>query len=149
MDDGASDGEAAETFKGFVEDVARIKIGGDEDVGAAFYGGFGKFFVADFGVDSGVELHFAVDEPVGAILSDLIYAKMDFGEVGIFAAGAVGGVRKHSNARLLVSVVLVGGGGVFDDCVELVFVWEFVDAAVGESEDLVGFLADEAAGEIL
>ena len=82
------------------------------------------------------------------IFTDLVNNEVDFGEVGIFAAGAVSGVGKHGDDGLIVGVVLVGGGGVFDDGVELVFVGEFVDAAVSEGENLAVFLADEAAGEV-
>ena len=104
--------------------------------------------MADGGVDGGVELHFAVYQPIGVVLSDLVDDEMDFGEVGVFAAGAVGGVGEHGDDGLGASVVLVGGGGVFYDGVKLVFVGEFVDAAVGEGEELVAFLADETAREV-
>lgn len=47
-------------FEGFVEDVARVEIGDDEDVSAAGYCGIREFFLGYGGVDGGVELHFSV-----------------------------------------------------------------------------------------
>ncbi len=35
LEDGAGDGEAANMFEGFVEDVAGVEVGDDEDVGVA------------------------------------------------------------------------------------------------------------------
>ena len=78
LDNRAGTGEAAEALERFVEEVAGVEIGSDENVGLAFDGAGGEFFGGNLGVDGGVELHFAVDEPVGVILSDLIDNEVDF-----------------------------------------------------------------------
>lgn len=80
--------------------------------------------------------------------SDLADDVMGFGEVGIFAAGAVGRVGKHGDFWLTIGVFGESSGGVFDNGIELLLSWLFVDAAVGEGEDLVAFLANEAAREV-
>ena len=41
----------------------------------------------------------------------------------------------------------MGLGGVFDNGVELFFRWEFVDAAIGDGEELVAFFADKTTRE--
>ena len=82
------------------------------------------------------------------ILLDLFDDEMDFVKIGIFAAGAIGGVGEHGNLGVTTSVVLEGDGGVFDDYVELFFRREFIYATVSESENLVAFFADEAAGKV-
>ena len=92
MDDGAGDGETAELLEGFVKDVAGIEVGSDEDVGLTLQGTIRDFFGGDCGIDGGVELHFAVDKPVGMTFTNFVDNKMDFNEVGIFAARAVGRV---------------------------------------------------------
>ena len=56
----------------------------------------------------------------------------DFIEVGILAAGAVGGIRKHGDAWSGVGVGLESLGGVFDNSDELLGGGLFVDAAIGE-----------------
>lgn len=73
LEDGAGGVETTELLESFVEDVASIKIGNDEDIGLAGDGGetgiirwgagspFGGFFGGDGGVEGGVELHFAVN----------------------------------------------------------------------------------------
>ncbi len=62
MKDGAGDGEAAKLLEGFVEEIASIKIGGNEDVGMAGDGGIRGFFLADYRIHGGVKLHLSVDE---------------------------------------------------------------------------------------
>lgn len=49
-------------LEGFIENIARVKVGDNEDVSAAGHRGFGEFFLGDGGVDGGVELHFPVEE---------------------------------------------------------------------------------------
>ena len=82
------------------------------------------------------------------ILLDLFDNEIDFVEIGVFTAGAIGGVGEHGDFGLIIGVILESGGGVFDDYVELFFRREFIYATVGESENLVAFFADEAAGKI-
>ncbi len=54
--------KASDMFEGLVEDVARVEVGDDEDVGVAGYRGIREFFLSNSGVDGGVELHFSVEE---------------------------------------------------------------------------------------
>ncbi len=62
MEDGASDVEAGDVFKGFIEDIAGVEVGDDENVGVTGHGGIGELFLGDSWVDGGVELHFSVEE---------------------------------------------------------------------------------------
>ena len=148
LDNGAGYVEATELFERFVENIAGIEVGGNKNVSLALQGTFGGFLGGDFRINRGVKLHFAINNPVGVILLDLFDDEMDFVKIGIFAAGAIGGVGEHGNLGLTTSVVLEGDGGVFDDYVELFLCGEFIYTAVSESENLVAFFADEAAGKI-
>ncbi len=74
---------------------------------------------------------------------------MDFLEVGIFAAGAMGGVGKHGDFGGFASVCSKRNSGVFYGSVELLLGGEFVDAAVSERENRVAFLADKATGKVI
>lgn len=62
MEDGAGDGEAAKLLERFIKKVTGIKVWGDENVGTTGDRRIGGFFLADLGMDGGVELHFSVDE---------------------------------------------------------------------------------------
>ena len=130
LDNGAGYVETTELFKRFVEDVAGIKVGSNKNVGLALQGAFGSFLGGDFRIHGGVELHFAVDNPVGVILFDLVDNEIDFVKIGIFSAGAIGGVGEHGDFGLTTSVVLEGDGSIFDDYVELFLRREFVHAAI-------------------
>ena len=132
MNDGAGDGEFAKLFEGFVEDVAGIEIRSDEDVGFPFYGALWSFLASDGGIHGSVELHFAVDEPIGMVLFDLVDDVMNLVEVRVFSAGTIGGVGKHGDAGLGIGEGSESDGGIFDNDVELFFGRDFVDAAVGE-----------------
>ena len=152
MDNWAGNGEAAELFERFVEDIAGIEVGSDENIGTPLQRTFGSLFGGDSGIYSGVELHLAVDEPIGVGLPNLIDDLVDFGEIRVFATGAIGGVGKHGDLGLLVVINLESGGSVLDDGVELFSGGEFVDATVGKGEVLcvvwsIAF-TDETAGEI-
>lgn len=72
----------------------------------------------------------------------------DFGEVGVFATRAVGGIREHGDARLLAVESFESLSSVFDNGVELLGVGLFVDAAIGEDEMGIGAFANETAREI-
>ena len=148
MDDGTGNGETAELLKRFIEDVAGVEVGSDKDVSFPFDWAIGGFLVGNDGAYGGVELHFAINEPIGVVLPNLIDNVIDFVEVGILTAGAVGGVGKHGDSGSVSGVSVICDGGVFDDGVKLVPIWDFVDAAVGEGEDLTALLADETTGEI-
>ena len=104
--------------------------------------------MGDGRINSGVELEFAIDKPVRVMLLDSIYDIMDFGEVEVLAAGTMGGVGKHGDSGLIISVGLIGFCGIFDDNVELFFGGVFVDAAVGESEELVPSFANKGTREV-
>ena len=147
MDDRAGDGKTGKLFERFIEDVAGVEVGGDEDVGTALEDATRGLFKGDVRVDGGIELHFAVDEIVGVGLADVVDGKSDFFEVGVFTTGAVGRVREHGDAGLFVVVGDEGSGGVFDDSAELFFGGLFVDAAVGDSEMVIATFADETTRE--
>lgn len=118
LNHGAGDSEATETFEGFVEDVAGIKVWGDKDIGVAFDGGGREFFGGNVWVDSGVELHFAVYYPIWVGLANLVDDVVDLLEVGVFATGAISRVREHGDFGCGASISLESIGGVFDDDVE-------------------------------
>ena len=150
LDDRTSTSKTAEAFERFVKNVAGIEIGSDKQVGLTLEGAAGSFFVSDFGDDSGVELHFAINEPVGMVCADLVDDGVDSVEVGIFTAGAVSGVREHGDFGLFVVVGYECGSRIFDDGVELVGIGKFIDATVSENEMFASrFFTHEAAGEIL
>lgn len=148
MNHGASDGETAELFERFVEDVAGIEIWSDENVGVSLQGAVWGFLGCYLWVDGGVELHFAVDDVIWVGLFDFIYDVVDFVEIRVLAAGAVSGVGKHGDFGLLASVFNEGCGGIFDDGVQLFGCGLFVDAAIGDGDDLVILFANKTAGEI-
>ena len=114
MDDGASDSETAELLEGFVEDVAGIEVRSDEDVGAALQRAVWGFLAGDGGINGGVELYFAVDKIVGVMLANLIKTVLVFVKVGVLAAGAVSGIGKEGDTRLLLVICFESVGGVFD-----------------------------------
>lgn len=70
LENGAGDSKAGELLEYFVDKVAGVEIGSDEDVGTASnLVGFGvgnKLVLVDpdAGVDGGVKLHFSGDEKV-------------------------------------------------------------------------------------
>ena len=136
-------------LEGFIKDIAGIEVWSDEDVGATFEWATRCFLGRDTGINCGVKLHFSIDEPVGMIGLDAINDVMDFVEVRVFATGTVGGIGKHGDFGLMFSKRFKCGRGVFDDSVKLVIGWVFVDSPVGESEDLIPFLTNEATGEEL
>ena len=115
MNEGAGDDKTAELLEGFVEDVARIEIWGDEDVGLALEGAGRGFLVGDDRINGGVELEFAIDKPVWMVLLDLVDDVVDFGEVEVLAARSVSGVGEHGDSGLVVGVGLIGFCGVFND----------------------------------
>ncbi len=47
---GAGDSEASDLFEGFIEEIAGVQVGGDEDVCAAGDWGIGEFRGGDFGI---------------------------------------------------------------------------------------------------
>jgi len=75
LEDGAGDSEAGELLEGFVDEVAGVEVGGDEDVGlTGDLVGFGAhgglaFVEADAGINGGVKLHFSGDEEVALVES--------------------------------------------------------------------------------
>ncbi len=77
-------------------------------------------------------MHFAVDYPVWVVLANLGNSGADFSEVGVFTAGAVGGIGKHGDAWGGVGVGLESFGGVFDNGDELLGGGLFINAAIGE-----------------
>ena len=92
-------------------------------------------------------MHFAVDEPVGKFGANFFDRVMDFFEIGIFAARAVSGVGKQGDARSFAGKGSESASGVFDNPVKLFFIRQFIHAAVGEGEKLIGFFANKTTGE--
>ncbi len=136
-------------FHGLVEDVAGVEVWCDKDVGVAGDWGAGDFFLANFGVDGGIELHFAVDEPICVIFADFVDDGIDFRKIGIFATRTFGGIREHRDAWSVIKICFVSFGGVFDDSVELLFGGELIDATVGYDEGLVALFTDKTTREKL
>lgn len=64
LQDGAGNGVSADLLESFVEEIAGVEIGRDEDVGLAGDGGIWELFGGDGRIDGGVELHFSVDGEV-------------------------------------------------------------------------------------
>ena len=93
LNDGAGDSPAGELFEGFVEEIARVEVGGDEDVGLALERGIRGLFGGDGGVYCGFELEFAVDEVIWVGSTDLADDRVDFSEVRVLAAGTMSGIR--------------------------------------------------------
>ena len=83
------------------------------------------------------------------VLTDSFDDRMYFFEVRVLTTGAIGGVGEHGDFWLIVSIGFVGGGGIFDDAVEFISIGLFVNATIGNSENLVLFLTDETAREEL
>ncbi len=66
MEDGPGNSETGELFKGFVEEVAGVEVGSNENISSAGDGGMRCFLFGYGRVNGGVELEFAVNEEVGA-----------------------------------------------------------------------------------
>lgn len=73
LENRAGDGEAGDLFENFVDEVARVEVGGDKDIGlpgdlAGFGVGSGLAFVStDTRIDGGVELHFSGNENIALL----------------------------------------------------------------------------------
>ena len=147
MDNGAGAGEAGELLERLVEDVAGIEVWYDENISSTFYRRVWNLFGGDTWIDCCVELHFPIDEIVRMVLMDFFDCIVDFFEVGVFATGTVGGIGKHSDFGLFAGIFSKCFCSIFDDSVELLFGGLLINAAVGESEGCVVFLADETARE--
>lgn len=149
LEDGASDGEASDLLEGFVDEVAGVEVGGDEDVGAASDGGVGGFFGANAGVDGGVELELAVDEDLFSFREGGVFGFYDgFDGAQLFervigAATTESGERKKGDARLVGHDFAIRSGGLADDFGELVGGRIFTGSHVGEE---VGFIFGGFAG---
>ena len=77
---------------------------------------------------------------------DAVSVVFEFGFV--VGTGTTSGVGKEGNPRLIPCKSLVGFGGIFDNTIKLVAVWMLDDAAVGNNNDAIVFLANKTAGEI-
>ncbi len=124
LEDGAGDGETGELLESFIEEIAGVEIGGDEDVGAAGDRGVGELFGADAGVNCGVELHFAVDEEgwvgVGGEESlEMGEGILHEGDRVVTTAAAGGGEGKQSDAGCAGEDGLGAGDGLRDNFAEL------------------------------
>ena len=83
------------------------------------------------------------------IFANFVNYEMDFFEVGIFAATAIGRIGKHGDFGLFIIISLISFGGIFNYSIELFFGGNFVDSAIGESEMLAFFFADKTTREII
>ncbi len=149
LEDGAGDGEASDLLEGFVDEVARVEIRGDEDVGATGNGGVGRFFLTDTRVDGGVELEFAVDEDLLILGEGGIFRRDDFFDGAelferfVGAAATESGERKQGDARLVAYDFAIGLGGLADDFGELLGGRIFAGGHIGEE---IGFVFGSLAG---
>lgn len=119
------DSEAGELLKDFINEVARIEIGGDEDVSlTGDLVGFGvgvfrvAFVEANTGINGGIELHFSGDKYVAP--GEIRKSFLDNVDSSIFAAAAEGREREHGDARFIREEFLGGSVGLFDDFSELI-----------------------------
>ena len=145
MDNGASTSKSTKAFQGFVKNITGIEVWSDKDVGLTTDSRSREFFVTNFGIDGSIKLHFSVDNIIRMVFADFVYDEMNFFEIGIFAAGTIGGVGKHGYFGLKSGVVFESFGSVFDDGIEFFGIGLFVDAAISDSNDLIAFSADETA----
>ena len=74
---------------------------------------------------------------------------MDFFKIGIFATTAISGIGKHGDFGLFIIISLISFGGIFNYGIELFLGGDFVDSAIGESEMLAFFFANETTREII
>ena len=101
-EDGAGDGGVGEILNGFVEDVAGVEVGGNQDVGMASDSGLSGFFGADARINGGVELHFAIDQDFWEFCSGDLHGLSDSVDGRILATGAEGGETEHGDFGLVV-----------------------------------------------
>lgn len=96
LENGSSDGEAGKLFKSFVENIARIEVGCNEDVGSAGDWGLGRFFLTNARIDGGVELELAVDEHGG--IFKCINDELSVSDGIVVATAVEGGEREQGQA---------------------------------------------------
>lgn len=145
LEDGAGDMEAGDVLKGFVEDVAGIEVGDDEDIGVAGDGGVGEFLLGDGGIDGGVELHFAIEEDFGVLefLTDGLHQI----NCVVVAAATKSRERKQGDAGWFGKELRGGGVGLVNNFHQLVFGGMLTGGHVSEEIDFGVFLHDGEAGE--
>lgn len=97
LEDGAGDSETGELLEGLIENVASVEIGGNEDISLASDGRMGGFFLANAGIDGGVELEFAIDEN-GRTLEG-VDDEPSVSDRVVFATATESGERKQGEAR--------------------------------------------------
>lgn len=140
LENWAGDGEASDLFEDFVDEVARVEVGGDEDIGlpgdlAGFgVGGRLAFVSADTGIDGGVELHFSGDKDI-TLLKDC-EGFVDEVDSGVFATAAESREGKHGDAGLVREKLPSGGVSLFNNFAELVGIWVLASGHVGQKVDI-------------
>lgn len=152
LEDGAGDGEASELFEDFVDEIARIEVGGDEDVGLAgdlvsFRAELikGAFVKADARVNGSIELHFSSNKNIAIIESSKSF--LDDVDGGIFASTAKGREGEEGDARLAGEEFLSREVGLFDDFSELLRGWVLAGSYIREKVKLGIATHDDEAGK--
>lgn len=153
LEDGTGNGEAGELLEDFVDEVARIEVGGDQDVGlAGDLVGFGvgqrlTFVETDARIDGSVKLHFSSDEDIA--VRERRQSFLDEVDSRVFAAAAESGEREHGDARVVGEKFFGGSVGLLDDFVELVRSGVLTSGHVGEEIKFVVAAHDDETGESL
>lgn len=96
LENRAGDSEAGKLFESFVENIASIEVGCNEDVGSAGDWGLGRFFLTNARIDGGVELELAVDENGGIFES--VDDELSVSDGIVVATATEGGKREQSQA---------------------------------------------------
>lgn len=153
LQDGAGDGEAGDLFEDFVDQVAGIEVGSNEDVGlAGDRVGFGvgsrlALAETDTRVDGGVELHFSGDEHIAIIERPKSF--LDNVNRGVLAATTKSGEGEQGDAGLVGKEFLGGSIGLLDDFAELIGARMLTGGHVGKKIKFGIAAHDGEAGESL
>lgn len=136
MENRAGNGEAAELLEGFVEEVAGIQVGGDENVSVAGDGGIWGFFRANARVHGGVELHFSVDK--NALFAEKGNDFLSQSNKIVATAATESRKRKEGNTRFVSEEGFRGVVSLPDDVDELRLCRVFAGGHVGKEISLGG-----------
>lgn len=93
LENGSSDCEAGKLLESFVENIASVEVGCNEDVGSAGDWGIGGLFLTNARIDGGVELELAVDENGGIFES--VDDELSVSDGIVVATAAEGGEREQ------------------------------------------------------
>ena len=132
----ASDSETSKMFKSFVDEVARVKVGCNKDVGLTsdligFRVWKGLALVeTDARIDGGIKLHFSSDSNVA--ISESSESFLNDVDSGIFASAAECGEGEHGDTMLGWKEFLGRRMSLLDDFVKLFGAGVFAGGHVGE-----------------